>query len=186
MIELKDQKEQDNKDSLEEAETIVKMKNSGYDRNSPQYQSIPKSLKNSPHSNQKRTEEEFNCYECDFQSNEQYLLEKHISWKHEAAKCGVCEYIGGNKVVLEKHMQFKHSKAKNLSKTNPTIGIDLQESNSKKHIETKNQNNERKLFECYDCDYESEDKEQLKQHLQNKHGIEIVKKNIELEGNTLL
>ena len=38
MIELKDQKEQDNKDSLEEAETIVKMKNSGYERNSPQYQ----------------------------------------------------------------------------------------------------------------------------------------------------
>ena len=55
----------------------------------------------------------------------------------------MCGYIAGNKVVLQKHIDVKHS-------------------NDRKDV---------KQINCYECDYEVESKERLKQHMKTKHGI---------------
>ena len=47
------------------------MKNKGYERESPQQESTPKSIKSNSINKTKILEEEFNCGECDFQGNEQ-------------------------------------------------------------------------------------------------------------------
>ena len=169
LIELKENGE---KDDLEDAKNLVRMKNKGYERVSPHQESTPKSMKsNSIHI----IEEEFNCGECDFQGNEQCQLEKHINWKHKEAKCSLCNYVGGNKVILQRHMKIKHSNDDDLRKTDICSEGDLKVSdeavlkNPKEMKHNKLEN--RKWYECYECDYAVTDKEQLKHHMRSEHGI---------------
>ena len=105
LIELREKINKDNNGDVEEAKTLIIMKNSGYQRKSPLEQSMPKVQKITV----KKVEEEFNCNECDFQANEEHILRKHISWKHKEEKCFLCGYIAGNKVILRKHIDIKHS-----------------------------------------------------------------------------
>ena len=159
--ELKNQQKEVNNDNdgMEEAEALIRMKNSGFQRRSPQEESTPiidklRSVK--------RVEEEFNCNECDFQGTEKHQLAKHINLKHEAVKCSMCNFIGGGKVELEKHTKIEHSGSDNK------IGNCSQEKHEELLVHTKSNS---KQYDCYECDFEVGSKEQLKQHLKNIHGI---------------
>ena len=63
-----------------------------------------------PKHSQKQREEEFNCMECDFQTDSAYRLQKHINLKH-FIKCKFCGNLFQGKETLMKHRKSHHPSA---------------------------------------------------------------------------
>ena len=66
-----------------------------------------KHIRFSQYTSQQIEEEEFNCEECDFQTNNRYHLQKHISLKH-LINCKFCGKLLKSKEELMEHRKSQH------------------------------------------------------------------------------
>ena len=96
--------------NLDDVEVLLEMKNSGFDRRSPQFESVPDKKKFS------KTVNKYNCTKCNFKAVNKAFLDKHIGWIHtvknkkeDEFNCHECDFQGSTDMQLKRHVGLKHT-----------------------------------------------------------------------------
>jgi hypothetical protein len=120
--------------------------------------------------------EEYNCDDCDFQSNNNNQLRKHIDLKHRSNfQCDNCEIILGSKTDLDAHIQEKHKSYR------PCRNFASNECEYEGECKFHHIILQRGQQICYKCGDKFSNKTDLIRHIKSEHGNEEYKKFKETE-----
>ena len=104
---------------LEEEKRLVKLKSSGFSRNTPQIEASVRESVDREVEVSKSHDIQYNCQQCDFQTNAEMALTKHKILKHQnkenankVIKCRDCESIFSDTWSLMNHRSENHKDKK--------------------------------------------------------------------------
>ena len=175
VMDVDEEKEKEIEESYDLSE-LVKMKKSGFQRESPQCKPLPQKEQDSLYSavvnSFSKVFEEFNCRNCFFQGNSQEELGKHLLVSHSQVSipCDQCDETFPSNSDFVTHLKTKH--IKNNFKCGSCGDIFSTSSDMENHKNSKHKSSE---IKCKYCGEQFSQMSELEDHFKRVHGLDNMK-----------
>ena len=121
------------------------------------------------------------CDRCDHIATNRKNLKRHMEDKHERGKynCDACELTSTRQSLVWHHIKVKHEGFEELKHLRPQCDrIVTYKYSLQLHIQAKHERNDRIVYFCDHCGYESFSQNQINVHRKSTYGTTIFKCNM--------